>query len=196
MRTICVSFQAGIEISQASMAPNVTVTPLIKVHWLILVWFERKTRGQRRSKEGIILFHTNSDEFISTRWRRHPQETDASFVMVIQAQSDPLPDSPSQSTIKGRDEHMIYRLGIGYRKKEQTRSDRREVDSDYLEVRRLYCVRAASHNNHTQTYFCPSEGQYGSLWSSFSVYAKLSWRNTIIQFWIVMYGLLPLFLQL
>lgn len=190
MRTICVSFKAGIEISQASMAPNVTVTPLIKVHWLILVWFERKTRARKG------LFYSISDEFISTRWRRRPQETDASFVMVIQAQSDPLPDSPSQSTIKGRDEHMIYRLGIGYRKEEQTRSDRREVDSDYLEVRRLYCVRAASHNNHTQTYFCPSEGQYGCLWSSFSVYAKLSWRNTIIQFWIVMYGLLPLFLQL
>lgn len=42
---------------------------------------------------------------------------DASFVMGIQNQSAWLPDFQRQSAIKGRNEHMIYRLAIGFRNK-------------------------------------------------------------------------------
>ena len=78
MKTICVSRKGGIDICLLSVACSFTLTTLIKVHWLILVWFERKTKSrqhwhkktgarcrpgtseegrQRWSKEGIIWFH-------------------------------------------------------------------------------------------------------------------------------------------
>lgn len=47
MSTICVSRKARMEICQPATARNVTLTSLIKVHWLLLVWFWAETRGKQ-----------------------------------------------------------------------------------------------------------------------------------------------------
>lgn len=150
MRTICVSRKAGIEICLHSTACDVTVTTLMKVHWLILVWFERKTKPRQHKKTGSLqardfwrgetkmeqgrdylipfLMHLFQPDDQDSRRRRTPHLWWWFSVNHNRCQTC----QGRVSTIKSRDEHMIYRLGIGCRNKE--RSNRKEMDNDDLEA--------------------------------------------------------------